>query len=114
MESFGIGPIRERNDFSDYMSGPADLPDRERKTHRVREMLGYVEHYDRVTWAVRTMEGRVIVVMQQRHEADPTQVSGQVELINAPFRDTALKGLEEIVAGFRYLDSMVYEKARGI
>lgn len=114
MESIGIGPIRKKDDFSDYVSGSFDLPDSEKVTHQVRQMLGYVEHYDRVTWAIRTARGRVIVVMQQRHEADPERAAGQVELINSPFREGALKGMEEIVAGFHYLDQMIYRKARGI
>lgn len=106
--------IRLEGDLSPYTSGTPDLEPRDRVTHEVREMLAYVLHYDRVLWAIRTREGRVIVVMQQRSEADREMAGGQIEIINAPFRDTAIKGLEEDVAGLIFLMNKIDEKARGI
>jgi hypothetical protein len=106
--------IRLEGDLSPYTSGTPDLEPRDRVTHEVREMLAYVRHYDRVLWAIRTRMGRVIVVMQQASEVDREMVGGQVEIINAPFRDTAVKGLEEGIAGLAYVMEQVSLKARGI
>lgn len=110
---WGFGQIREEGDLSPYISGEPDLPPKERITHQVESMITHVMHWDRVLWAIKTREGRIIVVMQQRHEADQNRVGGQVEIINAPFRDTALKGLEEVIIGFQYLLGHVNE-VRGI
>lgn len=110
--TYGIGPIRAEGDLSPYTSGEFDLPEKDRITHQVEAMLVWHQHYDRVVWALRTREGRVIVVMQERHEADPDRVGGQIELINAPFRDTAIrdtaiKGLREDIEDFAGLVQII-------
>lgn len=110
VKAWGLGPIRLKDDLSPYVSGSPDLPPKDKVTHEVREMLLWGEHYDRVFWMIRTTQGRIIVAMQQRHEADPTRVGGEVELINAPFRDTAVKGLHEEILAFCAL----YEEAKKV
>lgn len=110
---WGTGQIREIDDLSPYISGPPDLPPNERVTHQVEKMIGYAVHWDRVMWAIKTTQGRIIVVMQQRHEADQNRVGNEVEIINAPFRDTAVKGLEEDAVMVQYILGLVRAE-RGI
>lgn len=114
INGWGFGPIRECDDLSPYTSGPWDLPDKDRITHEPVQMISWVEHWDRVVWAIKTREGRVIVVMQQRHEADRTRVGGQVEIINAPFRDTAVKGLGEDVEVLEHIRHIIKTVVRGL
>ena len=110
---WGSGQIRERDDLSPYISGPADLPPNERITHQVEKMLGYAVHWDRVMWAIKTTRGRIIVVMQQRHDADPNRVGHEIELINAPFRETAVKVLRQDIEMIQYILGLVSQD-RGI
>lgn len=89
-------PIRQKDDLSPYVSGSPGMDDQDYVTHEVREMLAWVEHNgDKVTWAIRTKEGRIIIVMQQRHDAYRDRVGGQVELTNSPFPSTATLSLAE-------------------
>ena len=110
---WGTGPIREEGDLSPYTSGPPDLPPEDRVTHQVETMIMHVAHWDRVVWAIKTTEGRIIAVMQQRHDADQSRVGGEVEIINAPFREIAVKGLEEDIINLQYLLGHVCE-VRGV
>lgn len=106
-DEWGLGPIRQDGELYPYVSGSPDLPGRDKITHEIESMLVWHRHNDRVIWAVKTTRGRIIVVMQQQHDADRTRVGGQIELTNAPFKDTAIKILGEDILDLRALRDII-------
>jgi hypothetical protein len=101
-----LEPIRKLDELHDYTSCRYDEPAFQ-VTYQIREMLAWVTHHDRVMWAVRTKDGRVIVVMQQRHDGNRAKVATEIELINAPFPSSAVVGLREEVEMFQYVLDIV-------
>lgn len=101
--------MRKQGDLSPYTSGGLYLRKDWQITHQVESMFTHLTHYDRVMWGIKTTEGRVIVVMQQAHDEYPGRVGGEIELINAPFKDVAVKGVGEEVVMMRALYAAVQE-----
>lgn len=110
-----LEPVRLEGELHPYVSGVQGDDPMYHVVHEIESMITWLEHYDRVLWAVKTTKGRIIVVMQQRHEDSELRgfAAGEVEIINAPFRDTATKGLrEEIIMLRAALDAV--EKVSGL
>lgn len=99
-----IGELRRKDDLYPYASGRGD----ELIIHTVERMVFHHVKMDRALWAIETTQGRIIVAMQQFEvllwgHFDNTKLTGEIELHNAPFRDTAIKGVGEDILDLRAL-----------
>jgi len=100
-EDCKIGRLRRSDEVYPYASGR----DEDLRVHNVKAMLFYQIHFDRALWALKTTQGRIIVVMQQYITTGPSygNLIGEVELINAPFPSSAVVGLKEDILDLRGL-----------